>query len=354
STEFYSLNTVSQENGTKTKDVRRWTYDDEGTELRGRKFYLHSEHAGLKQDEELTVGEKNRRVKTTTIGEGTTFKFDLFFESINDVELKRLIWVLTFGENDPNSNLLHKLGMGRPVGYGSVKIIVTGIEERTVNQNADETLNYEIKESLFSSYEPFDIIIDDKTGERLIDFSSKAVEDMCTIARYDLVAGKTVSYPIANDGRNKPNSTAAHQWFSSNRTQANRTQVGTFKYILPEIKSADLTLPAAECLSTGDDSKSDKRSSSSNSHSNSHSNGKKAVLSENTTYQAILTGECRTDKNNNIYCSITIDGKQADTVPKKYLPDDMKNLPVEQLKGREISVVCLGKNGNYYRYRVKK
>lgn len=347
STEFYSLNTVNQKNGTKTKDVRCWTYDDEGTELRGRKFYFHSEHAGLKQDAELRNDEKKRRVKTTTLGVGTKFKFELYFEGINDVELKRLLWVLTFGENDAESNLLHKLGMGRPVGYGSVKIIVTGVEERSVNNNADGTLNYEIKENPFASYEPFDMIIDDETGERLIDFSSNAVEDMRTIARYDLVAGETVSYPIANDGGNKANSTAAHQWFSTNRTTNN-----TYKYILPVINSADLTLPAVGYFSTA---KSGGRSYSGNSHSAPHSGGyDKAVLNENTRYQAVLTGRSRTDKNNNIYCSITIDGKQADTVPKKYLPDDMKNLPVEQLKGREIYVVCLGKNGNYYRYRVEK
>ena len=353
STEFYSVNMDCQENGTRTKDVRSWTYDDEGTELRGRKFYLHRKHAILNQDDELRDDEKKRRIKTTTLGEGTTFKFDIFFEQIDDVELKRLLWVLTIGENDFKSNLLHKLGQGRPVGYGSVKIIVTGIEERSIKHNADGTLNYEIKENPFAYYEPFDMIIDE-TGERLIDFSSRAVEDMCTIARYDLVAGEKVSYPIANDGRNKPNSPAAHQWFSSNRTSGNRTQAATFKYILPVIKSADLTLPAAGYFSTGDDSKSGERSTSSNFHSNSHSNGKKAVLSENTTYQAILTGECRTDKNNNIYCSITIDGKQADTVPKKYLPDNMKNLSAEQLKGRKISVVCKGKTGNFYRYFVKK
>ena len=63
STEFYSLNTVSQENGKMTKDVRSWTYDDEGTELRGRKFYLHGEHAKLKRDAELREDEKNAGLK---------------------------------------------------------------------------------------------------------------------------------------------------------------------------------------------------------------------------------------------------------------------------------------------------
>ena len=63
STEFYSLNTVSQENGKMTKDVRSWTYDDEGTELRGRKFYLHGEHAKLKRDAELREDEKTAGLK---------------------------------------------------------------------------------------------------------------------------------------------------------------------------------------------------------------------------------------------------------------------------------------------------
>lgn len=245
--------------------------------------------------------------------------------------------------------------MGRPVGYGSVKIIVTGVEERIANHNADGILNYEIKENQFASYEPFDIIIDDKTGENLIDFSSNAVEDLRTIVRYDLVAGKTVSYPIANDGKNTPNSLAAHHWFVSNRTQANRSQVAKFRYTLPLINSSDLTLPASGYFSTGNSSKPGGRLYSVNSHSAYHSGGyDKAVLSENTQYRAVLTDGSRTDNNNNIYCFITINGKRADTVRQKDLPDDMKRLPAEQLKGREISVVCMGKNGNYYRYRVIK
>lgn len=350
SSEFYSLNTVSQENGTKTEDVRRWTYDDKGTQLRGRKFYFHCEHTELKQDAEIREDEKKRRVKTISLGEGTTFKFDLFFDQIDDAELKRLLWVLTFGENDSESNLLHKLGMGRPVGYGSVKIIVTDVEERSVYRNADGMLNYEIRKNPFASYEPFDMIIDDETGERLIDFSSSAVEDMCTIARYDLVAGKNVSYPIANDGKNKANSTAAHQWFSSNRTTN-----GTYKYVLPVISAADLTLPSAGYFSTEDSTKSGGRSYSGNSHSSFHSGGyDKAVLNVNNKYRAVLTGGSRTDNKNNVFCYITIDGKRADTVRRTDLPDDMKSLPVEKLKGREICVVCTGKIGNYYRYRVEK
>lgn len=347
SPEFYSLNTVNQGNGAKTKNVKCWTYDDEGTKLRGRKFYFHSKHADLT---ELNPSDCKRRVKTTTLGAGTVFKFDLFFENIDDVELKRLLWVLTLGENDPESNLLHKLGMGRPVGYGSVKIIVTGVEERSVNRNDDGTLSYEIKENPFASYEPFDIIIDKDTNERLIDFSSNAVKDMCTIARYDLVAGKTVSYPIADDGRNKANSPAAHQWFTSNRTQNEE-----FRYTLPVIESEDLTLPAAGYFSIGGGSKSGGKSYPSGGQSAYHGGSDdKAVLKDNTQYQAVLTGRTRMDKHNNVYCYITINGKDADTVRQRDLPYDLQGLPAEKLKGKEISVVCTGKIDKYYRYRVKR
>ena len=68
----------------------------------------------------------------------------------------------------PESCLLHKLGTGRTFGYGSVKIIVTGVEERSVIHNADGTLSYEVKKNPFAFYEPFDIIIDKETKGREI------------------------------------------------------------------------------------------------------------------------------------------------------------------------------------------
>lgn len=90
--------------------------------------------------------------------------------------------------------------------------------------------------------------------------------------------------------------------------------------------------------------KSGGRSYSGNSHSAPQSDGyDKAVLNENTQYQAVLTGGSRTDNKNNVFCFITINGKRADTVRKSDLPDDMKSLPAEKLKGRIICVVCTGK-----------
>ena len=143
------------------------------------------------------------------------------------------------------------------------------------------------------------------------------------------------------------NSRQRHQGFTTNRTTND-----TYKYILPVINSADLTLPAVGYFSTV---KSGGRSYSGNSHSAPHSGGyDKAVLNENTRYQAVLTGGSRTDNKNNVFCFITINGKRADTVRKSDLPDDMKSLPAEKLKGRIICVVCTGKKGNYYRYRVEK
>jgi hypothetical protein len=55
---------------------------------------------------------------------GKTFSFDVYFDQITSKQLKELIWVITLGENQSDSNLQHKLGHAKPLGYGSVKLII--------------------------------------------------------------------------------------------------------------------------------------------------------------------------------------------------------------------------------------
>ena len=55
-----------------------------------------------------------------------TFKGSVYFDRITRAQLEELAFVLTLGENTPASPRLHKIGHGKPVGYGSCKITLTG------------------------------------------------------------------------------------------------------------------------------------------------------------------------------------------------------------------------------------
>lgn len=98
------------------------------TPVPGRKFYVH--HQGwkdvLKKSEEKEESrrekknENNRSVQV--MDKEQEFQFEIRFENLRDWELGLLIYSLQL-----EKGLAHKLGMGRPLGFGSVEIQVTGI-----------------------------------------------------------------------------------------------------------------------------------------------------------------------------------------------------------------------------------
>lgn len=99
---------------------------------RGRKFYWHSAPR--------TENERSNQNATLEAMKGT-FKGSVYFDRITRAQLEELAFVLTLGENTPASPRLHKIGHGKPVGYGSCKITLTGGELRTLAQQ-DGTLCY--------------------------------------------------------------------------------------------------------------------------------------------------------------------------------------------------------------------
>ena len=241
SVEFYSWNDINQKN--RFNDANQWNFDSPGVQLRGRKFYFHSKINP--EYEPLDENEEKRRIKTRAIETKkdsktpTSFKFDLFFDKINETELKNLLWVLTLGENDEAGHYLHKIGMGRPVGFGSVKIIVTEVEERVIDFSG--RLNYSIFRKNFGSYDLNEASY--KNSPDAVRFNSQSMNDLIKISDYNLLQNSSakVSYPIADNGKNDSNAIAHHQWFTTNRTPR-----GTFAYPLPKLSSEDLTIPSAK------------------------------------------------------------------------------------------------------------
>ncbi|MEE4359531.1 MAG: type III-E CRISPR-associated gRAMP effector Cas7-11 [Desulfococcaceae bacterium] len=98
------------------------------TPVPGRKFYVH--HQGWKDVlEKSEEKEESRREKKTennrsvqVMDKEQEFQFEIRFENLRDWELGLLIYSLQL-----EKGLAHKLGMGRPLGFGSVEIQVTGI-----------------------------------------------------------------------------------------------------------------------------------------------------------------------------------------------------------------------------------
>jgi CRISPR-associated protein (TIGR03986 family) len=107
----------------------RVDYDSNGAQLRGRKFYRHhgdepSHHAEGYEYEWAggDPGEQNRSVRGV-LNEGAIFEFDVEFENLHPLELAALLWAL---ELEPGMH--HRLGYGKPLGFGSVDVEITVIE----------------------------------------------------------------------------------------------------------------------------------------------------------------------------------------------------------------------------------
>lgn len=101
--------------------------------IRGRKFYWHQPHGDpfiKKEDEQNFDVVSERNVAVRPLQEEKYFEFDIYFNNITTQELGKLLWVLQIGQNKANA---HKIGMGKPIGLGSVRISVSDVFVRTVS-----------------------------------------------------------------------------------------------------------------------------------------------------------------------------------------------------------------------------
>jgi CRISPR-associated protein (TIGR03986 family) len=106
------------------------TYSDKEARLRGRKVYRHhgqapSQHAGGQYEYERVDGTKDDQNRTVhgVLKAGATFKFSVDFENLAPVELGALLWSLELEEG-----MHHRLGYGKPLGFGSVRVTVYTLE----------------------------------------------------------------------------------------------------------------------------------------------------------------------------------------------------------------------------------
>lgn len=176
----------------------RWNYDDNGVKLNGRKYYFHHK-CGFSTDEKT-----GRNITTEVLGKGAKFGFDIFFDKLTDDELKRLVWTLAIGENKTDGKQMHKIGHGKPLGLGSVKITVDSVTKRSLDPITmtfgDENMNVDA----FFEKNPFD--------ESAVYF-----KEFMAITNFDYLKGMQVDYPYGDENNGKPTSAGTLVWFKANR-----------------------------------------------------------------------------------------------------------------------------------------
>nr|8D9H_B Chain B, RAMP superfamily protein [Candidatus Scalindua brodae] len=109
---------------------------DDESEIPGRKFYLHHNGWRIIRQKQLEIRETvqpERNVTTEVMDKGNVFSFDVRFENLREWELGLLLQSL-----DPGKNIAHKLGKGKPYGFGSVKIKIDSLHTFKINSNNDK------------------------------------------------------------------------------------------------------------------------------------------------------------------------------------------------------------------------
>lgn len=85
---------------------------------KGRKFYLHRQNLEVTDWQTRDPRDQaHQKADITAIGAGAVFEFSIAFTNLSRIELEALVWALT-----PADAFRHKLGMGRPLGMGKVRI----------------------------------------------------------------------------------------------------------------------------------------------------------------------------------------------------------------------------------------
>ena len=215
--------------------------------LNGRKFYWHFDVSHAKGVERI-----KRNVTVRPVRKGITFKGKLYFDHVTEEELQQLIWLLNCGDSGNLSTHEHgyKIGMAKPLGYGSVALKVNQVTLKDVSidhntgtiREVENNYQTELSDSVFGSSE-----------------SAKAnMKNFRMMTGFNTVKGENVSYPrITNDPEEE-----GFKWFVSNHKD--RFGSGMSKRLSDVIFMRHLEAMNPKLSATGAEEKRKNRNNNSN------------------------------------------------------------------------------------------
>ena len=159
------------------------------------------------------------------VKEGITFNGELYFDGISRKQLNQLIYILNTGKD----GLGYKLGMGKPLGLGSVTCKVNAVEERKIMLKQSK-VSYDV-----ASYDYSNITYGN------VGFSASVQKEFEKITGLNSVPKQyEICYP-------KTTSDDDHgfEWFQTNHNSkiARSREEMMIKMSLPKILDKDIWLP---------------------------------------------------------------------------------------------------------------
>ncbi|RIK36684.1 MAG: TIGR03986 family CRISPR-associated RAMP protein [Chloroflexi bacterium] len=137
--------------------------------LRGHKLYWHKGEVQLgdvQEDQQKLASAKKadtQHTRVKPVAPGVNFAFTVRFENLAEVELGALLWALIL-PGEANKAYRHKLGMGKPLGMGSVQLqaqlVLSDRQQRyrqlfTADGAWDEALTTASVDPFVQAYEQF-------------------------------------------------------------------------------------------------------------------------------------------------------------------------------------------------------
>lgn len=214
------------------------SYDSECLDIRGRKFYWHH-----KPDLNKDIRQDERNASFDVIKENAEFKFRIYFENISvEEQLQLLATSVNLGENDIDGKYCHKLGHGKPLGFGSAKMIIDKCMIRQCDVGSAGEGDW--KE------EPYEL----GKIRKKYECSKETYESLRTISDFYVLSSMKadIAYPsvyldpkcesrkeeLKNGNALRINDDAKHKWFSENYGVGNQPP----EQLLPEIVDEDRRL----------------------------------------------------------------------------------------------------------------
>lgn len=186
-------------------------YDKENVKLRGRKFYYNHKIEML----DYKSSNKNKQNTSVQLLMKGKFNFTIDFYNLDNIELGLLLYALQL-----EPGMLHKLGMGKPLGLGSVKINITQLDlierknrylrilEKGETPYTDDNLKNKIEE-----------FISDFKQEQAKNEPKKHEFDKFSYIR-DIKAvlnDNPTAYPIKYPSAKRNNESYGYEWFSKHK-----------------------------------------------------------------------------------------------------------------------------------------
>ncbi|HDZ18087.1 MAG TPA: TIGR03986 family CRISPR-associated RAMP protein [archaeon] len=183
------------------RDWKIIPFQDPNTEIRGRKFYWHHK---ITEPQYITEDlASNRNVYIRPLKQQIKFLFKIFFSNISEIELFKLLWTLEIGSETKNA---HKIGMGKPLGLGSVKLLTNQLIIRNLELEND-VITYELLDKIEYYKER---VRNYENSEDLLGCDKRTLKFFKKITNFD-EAPRDISYPLNVGGD------YSYEWFMQNK-----------------------------------------------------------------------------------------------------------------------------------------